>query len=128
MRWLIDGNNLLGSKPDGWWRDRRAAVQRLVRTLVAHHGRTEGALTVVFDGPPDAEVAEVGRAGGITVEFAPGRRNAADDVIARMVTEDLDAATLTVVTSDRGLSERVQVAGAPVMGSGSFRRLIEAGR
>ncbi len=128
MRWLIDGNNLLGSRPDGWWRDRRGAVHRLVRTLVAHHGRTEGAITVVFDGPRDDEAAEVGRAGGITVEFAPGRRNAADDVIARMVSEDLEAATLTVVTSDRGLSARVRVAGAPVMGSGSFRRLIEPGR
>jgi rRNA-processing protein FCF1 len=32
-RWLVDGNNVMGSRPDGWWRDRRAAMQRVVNEL-----------------------------------------------------------------------------------------------
>jgi hypothetical protein len=30
MHLLVDGNNVMGSRPDGWWRDRRAGMQRLV--------------------------------------------------------------------------------------------------
>ena len=30
MRWLIDGMNVIGTRPDGWWRDRDAAMLRLV--------------------------------------------------------------------------------------------------
>ena len=33
---LVDGNNVMGSRPDGWWRDRRRAMQRLVDEVAAH--------------------------------------------------------------------------------------------
>ena len=27
MRWVVDGNNVFGSRPDGWWNDRTAAFE-----------------------------------------------------------------------------------------------------
>jgi hypothetical protein len=33
MRWLVDGMNVIGTRPDGWWRDRDAAMLRLVDLL-----------------------------------------------------------------------------------------------
>ena len=49
---LVDGNNVMGSRPDGWWRDRRRAMQRLVDEVAAHAARAEGEWTIVFDGRP----------------------------------------------------------------------------
>ena len=49
-RVFVDGNNVMGSHPDGWWRDRAGAARRLVAEiipLVLGHG---GAWTIVFDG------------------------------------------------------------------------------
>ena len=37
--WLIDGNNVMGSRPDGWWRDRRGAARALVGELAAFAAR-----------------------------------------------------------------------------------------
>ena len=34
-RWIVDGMNVIGSRPDGWWRDRRGAMRRLVEELGA---------------------------------------------------------------------------------------------
>ena len=50
--WLIDGNNVMGSRPDGWWRDRRAAARRLVGELAGFAAREGVPVTVVFDGAP----------------------------------------------------------------------------
>ena len=51
QRWLVDGTNVVGSRPDGWWRDRPAAFRRLVEALgpLAANGDE---VTVVFDGRP----------------------------------------------------------------------------
>jgi predicted RNA-binding protein with PIN domain len=120
VRWLVDGMNVIGSRPDGWWRDRSGAMARLTADLDAWaSSRSEDdAVAVVFDGrprelgPPPARV-EVG--------FAPGGRDAADDEIARRVLADPDPASLTVVTSDRELVARVRAAGAEVEGARTFR-------
>ena len=37
--WIVDGNNVMGSRPDGWWRDRRGAQRRLVERLETFAGR-----------------------------------------------------------------------------------------
>jgi predicted RNA-binding protein with PIN domain len=118
-RWLVDGMNVIGSKPDGWWRDRRAAMERLVRSLEA----VSGDVAVVFDGKPFELKSEC-----VDVAFASrSGRNAADDDIAARVAADPDPATLTVVTSDGELERRVRAAGANVEGAGAFRRRLEAG-
>jgi len=119
-RWIVDGMNVIGSRPDGWWRDRQAAMCRLVDEL-AGFAAAEGPVTVVFDGRP----FELEAPDGIDVVFASRRgRNAADDDIAELVRRDAAPADLKVVTSDADLSRRVGELGAQVMGAASFRRLI----
>ncbi len=117
-RWLVDGMNVIGSRPTGWWRDRPGAMRGLVGEL-----RELGEpVTVIFDGRP----FEIDDPGEVDVRFASRRgRNAADDDIARLVAESDDPAGLCVVTSDRELSERVQASGARVMGASGFRERLD---
>ena len=52
MRWLVDGMNVIGTRPDGWWRDRDAAMLRLV-DLLERWAAAEGEdVMVVFERPP----------------------------------------------------------------------------
>ena len=121
MRWLVDGMNVVGSRPDGWWRDRRGAMRALIERLEAFARSTGDEVAVVFDGRP-FELEEGGR---VEVAFAPGGRNAADDAIAEWVADDPDPGSITVVTSDGELAERVRAAGAAVTPAGGFRRRLE---
>jgi hypothetical protein len=98
---LVDGTNVVGSVPDGWWRDRPGAFARLTRRLTLLPDRP---LTVVFDGP--ALEREVD---GVSVRVVPY----ADDLLASLCEPDV-----TLVTSDRGLAERARAAGAEVVGAG----------
>ncbi len=115
-RWLVDGMNVIGSRPDGWWRDRRGAIERFVGELE----RLDGEVAVVFDGKPfDVESRHV------EVVFASRRgRDAADDDIAARVESEPDPGSLTVVTSDGDLARRVREHGASVEGAGEFRRRL----
>lgn len=117
-RWLVDGMNVIGSRPDGWWRNRRAAMERLVRDLEA----LDGEITVILDGAPFELESE-----RVDVAFAPRReRDAADDDIVARVASDPDPASLTVVTSDTELERRVREHGARVEGAGAFRGRLES--
>jgi predicted RNA-binding protein with PIN domain len=121
-RWLIDGMNVIGSRPSGWWRDRPGAMRELSDELGELARETGDELTVIFDGRP----FELDAPDGVSVEFATRRGpNAADDDIAALVEADPDPAGLTVVTSDRTLAERVRGAGAAVVGAGEFRRRLD---
>ena len=51
-RWIVDGMNVIGSRPNGWWRDRPGAMRALVEELEAFAERGGEAVTVVFDGRP----------------------------------------------------------------------------
>jgi predicted RNA-binding protein with PIN domain len=117
MRLLIDGMNVIGSRPDRWWRDRKGAMKRLVAALGDRAVVTGDEITVVLDSRP----FDVGAPRGITVEFAPGGRNAAHDEIVRIVERDASPATLRVVTSDRELAARVGALGAHVTPAGKLR-------
>ena len=125
-RWLVDGMNVIGSRPDGWWRDRRGAQRALVEQLRAFADEGGHEVTVVFDG---SRHAVEGSTGGVRVLFASRTgRDAADDDIAALARRDaaaLTAAGLTVVTSDADLAARVKAHGAEVAGAGSFRRLLD---
>ena len=118
--WLIDGNNVMGSRPDGWWRDRRGAARGLAVQLAEFAAREGVPVTVVFDGSP-FEIEVPGEA-PLDVAFAARRgRDAADDEIARRVAGAADPAALTVVTSDAELARRVREHGAEVVPAGRFR-------
>lgn len=122
MRWIVDGMNLIGSRPDGWWRDRTGAQQRLVAELAGLARRAGDTVEVVFDGRArePSDVPEV------RVTYAPGGPNAADRVIAATVRALEEPAGTTVVTSDADLVRQVRAAGAQVLGVGAFRRLLDA--
>ena len=111
--------NVIGSRPDGWWRDRAGAERALAVELDRFADATGEQVTVVFDGQPREVRAKV------TVRFAPGGRNAADDEIARLVAADDAPGDLLVVTSDADLAARVRTAGASVKGAGTFRRRLD---
>jgi predicted RNA-binding protein with PIN domain len=120
-RWLVDGMNVVGSRPDGWWRDRPAAMRALSERLAAFARESGDPVAVVFDGRPfDLAVPPV------EVSFASARGpDAADDEIARRVAADAAPQELTVVTSDRALADRVREHGAEVVGAGPFRRRLD---
>ena len=61
MTWVIDASNVIGSRPDGWWRDRAGATRRLVARLDRFAAETDEPVVVVLDaGPaPPAERAEI---------------------------------------------------------------------
>lgn len=122
MRWLIDGMNVIGTRPDAWWRDRDAAMHRLVGMLerwAAHEGED---LTVVFERRPSPPI----RSSVIEVAHAPKpKADAADDEIVRRLRADPEPARVRVVTSDRWLAERASALGATVEGAESFRLRIE---
>jgi predicted RNA-binding protein with PIN domain len=115
-RWLVDGMNVIGSRPTGWWRDRPRAMRGLVDDLRA----LGEPVTVVFDGEPfDIDSDET-----VEVRFARRRgRDAADDDIVALVAEAGEP--LRVVTSDADLAERVREHGAEVVGAGTFRARLE---
>ena len=122
MRWVVDGMNVIGSRPNGWWRDRPGAMRELVDDLKAFAADTGEPVTVVLDGKP----FELEGGDAVDVRFASRLGpNAADDDIAALVESDDDPADLSVVTSDGDLAERVREAGATVVGAGSFRRRLD---
>ena len=121
-RWIVDGMNVIGSRPTGWWRDRPGAMRELVEELEQFAERSGDPVTVVFDG----NAFELEGDDRVTVLFASRRGpNAADDDIAALVESDDDRADLSVVTSDGDLARRVREAGATVVGAGNFRRLLD---
>ena len=117
----MDGMNVIGSRPDGWWRDRAGAMRDLVAALNAYAGDSGEAVTVVFDGKP-VEVPDVPR---VEVAFARGGRNAADREIVRLLEAASDPAAVRVVTSDVDLAQRAEELGAEVVPAGSFRRGLD---
>jgi predicted RNA-binding protein with PIN domain len=126
VRWIVDGMNVIGSRPDGWWKNRQRAMVELVERLDEWASLPANAeadrVTVVFERPPSVPI------GSSTIEVAYGPKaaaNSADDEIVRLVQADVDPGEIRVVTSDRALTERVRNLGASVYRAERFRDLID---
>jgi hypothetical protein len=127
---LVDAANVVGARPDGWWRDRAGAASRLLTRLAGLPGRrmtgpdgahlTCGEVVAVVEG----RARDVAAPEGVTVMRAPG---SGDDVLAEEAGRRVAAGqALLVVTADRGLRARLP-AGTPVTGPGwLWQRLDEA--
>ncbi len=123
MRWLIDGMNVIGSRPDGWWKDRDAAMLRLV-DLLERWAAAEGEdVVVVFERKPSPPI----RSTVIEIAHAPrAKRDAADDEIMRRLRNEPRPDLVRVVTSDRWLAARAGAVGAGVHGAEMFRSLLDS--
>ncbi|MDA8069841.1 MAG: NYN domain-containing protein [Actinomycetota bacterium] len=123
MRWLVDGMNLIGTRPDRWWRDRDAAMLALVDQLERWAAATGDDVTVVFERKPSPPIYS----SVIEIRHAPRpKANAADDEIMRLLDADSQPHAVRVVTSDRVLAQRAGSSGATVEGSLAFRARIES--
>lgn len=125
-RLIVDGMNVIGSRPTGWWRDRRGAMSKLTEKLARHAAESGDEVAVVLDSKPFELPEGTDR---IDVRFAPGPGpDAADDVIVDMVAADAEPETLEVATSDKRLASRVRMLGAETIGAGALRRALDPAR
>jgi 8-oxo-dGTP diphosphatase len=115
---IVDGANVVGSRADGWWRDRAGANERL-RDRLAALGGVEG-LPEAGPGIARPEIILVTEGAARGVPSVPGVRVVAapgsgDDTIALLAVPEADESR-TVVTADRELRRRAESAGASVVG------------
>ncbi len=123
---VVDAANVVGSVPDGWWRDRLGAAGRLRDRLVeyAAHGLPEGEVNPALQGPLEVVLVVEGAARaldsvpGVRVEAADG---SGDDRIVAVVAAREPGRRCVVVTADRELRERVRALGAGVAGPRTVR-------
>lgn len=114
---IVDGANVVGSVPDGWWLDRRGAAVRL-RDAIASLSMTG---LGPIEPPLDVVLVVEGRARGlessdtVSVIEADG---SGDDKIVELVRGSADE--VVVVTADRELRDRVEALGATVVGPRSL--------
>ncbi|CAA9350812.1 MAG: hypothetical protein AVDCRST_MAG36-1961 [uncultured Nocardioidaceae bacterium] len=108
---VVDGANVVGSRPDGWWRDRAGAAGRLHgRLAVADLSYDE--VVLVLEGQARAGVP-AGRDGPLRTVHAA---RDGDDAVVAAARDAVDAgASVVTITADRALAQRVEVAGARVM-------------
>lgn len=121
-RLIVDGSNVMGARPDGWWRDRDGARIRLTVEIDEAADRLGAELL----GDPRADVVVVHDGRPIEMQllrvFARFAGHA-DDLIAKLA-----GPGDVVVTSDRELVGRIEAKGAAAVGSGRVvRALRDAG-
>jgi predicted RNA-binding protein with PIN domain len=122
VRWIVDGMNVIGTRPDGWWKDRGAAMIALVEKLDRWTPADGDHVTVVFERPLSPPIST----SRVEVTHAPrAAANSADDEIVRLVRADDQSHEIRVVTSDKGLAERVRSLGASIYPADRFRELVD---
>jgi hypothetical protein len=119
---LIDAANVIGSRPNGWWRDRPGAARTFVeRVRVASEAnKFADPVVVVLEGAARGGVEE-GAAEGVRVVHAPGH---GDDALIELVTQA--AGQVTLVSADRGLRKRAEDLGARVASPGWLLHILGA--
>ncbi|MFD2418805.1 NUDIX hydrolase [Amycolatopsis pigmentata] len=137
---VVDAANVVGSRPDGWWRDRAGAAARLrdsLGALVRDGVRgTDVALApdwcwwptvrLVVEGQARRISSGDGAGGGTggTVEVVAAERDG-DSAIVEVVRASAPREQVVVVTADRELRSRVEAEGASVVGPGTLLGLLE---
>ena len=127
VRWIVDGNNVYGSRPDGWWNDRAAAATRFAQCVAEWCRTHDEQVTIVFDAPVAESTATIAGGNLRIVEARRRGRDGADHEIVAIVDGHVsnhpDEAETTVVTSDRGLRARLP-ARVRIEGVGRFRNRV----
>jgi predicted RNA-binding protein with PIN domain len=113
---VVDGANVVGSRPDGWWKDRARAASRLHDQLAMTDSDDLGAydeIVLVLEGQARAGVPE-GRAGTLRTVHAPRDGDATIVALARRAVSEAVSgeADVVVVTADRALQMRAEGVGA----------------
>lgn len=121
---IVDGYNVIGSVPDGWWRDRPAAVRRLLSRLVCHRQQAGVEVVLVLD--VVQQDLPAGDHDGVEVCY-PRRpsRNAADGKILELLEGEHPDEGVEVVTSDRALALSAAERGASIIGSRTFLAALD---
>jgi hypothetical protein len=118
---VVDGANVVGSVPDGWWRDRAGAAIRLRDLLIplTSQGLEDlpGPVEIVL--VVEGKARDIPQTEGVRLERAPG---SGDDTIVAVVAAAGTGRQVVVITADRGLRERVITLGAEVRGPSSVRK------
>lgn len=118
---IVDAANVVGSVPDGWWRDRRGAAERLRDSLVPYAAEglpgQAGPVEIVL--VVEGAAREVASVQGVRVEAAPG---SGDDLIVALAAAR-GARSCLVVTADRELRQRAEAHGARCAGPRTVRPL-----
>ena len=124
---IVDGANVVGSRPDGWWRDRAGAAHRLAGKLVAALVEHPDSLTSALLGAPCGDGSSLrihlvleGAARSADLPMHPQlivhRAESDGDTVIAALAGELAAGTVVVVTADRALRHRVGAAGASTVG------------
>jgi predicted RNA-binding protein with PIN domain len=108
---VVDGANVVGSRPDGWWKDRAGAARRLhERLLVADLPYDD--VVLVLEGAAKGGVP-AGTDGHVRVVHARGSGD--DEIVAQADAAQQRGDAATVITADRMLQSRVASVGASSM-------------
>ncbi|MBB5873769.1 hypothetical protein F4553_007203 [Allocatelliglobosispora scoriae] len=113
---VVDAANVVGSVPDGWWRDRRGAARRLRDAIdpLAAAGLPD------LPGPLEVVLVVEGAARGVetigSVRVEPAPHSGDDAIVALVAARRAESGEVVVVTADRGLRDRVHALGARTQG------------
>ncbi|MET8427001.1 hypothetical protein [Nocardia sp. NPDC004860] len=123
---VVDAANVVGSRPDGWWRDRAGAARRLLGELGPLRERLPEVTDVVVVLEGAAKAAADSAGAELRVVLAEG---SGDDAIVEVVAAEAGKAgarpgSVLVVTADRGLRARVEALGATTAGPGWLRNAL----
>ena len=105
---VVDGANVVGSRPDGWWKDRAGAARRLHEGLLTADLPYDE-VVLVLEGAAKAGAA-AGRDGHVRIAHARGSGD--DEIVAQASAAVASGAVVTAVTADRMLQSRVSAVGA----------------